>query len=342
MIFIRVDANRHIGLGHMMRCLSIATQLRALSEEVCFVLADDSAKELLESRGQAYLVLGTDYRQMDRELQALIPLVREYKPKFLLADSYFATEEYFEKLSAETKVVYLDDRASFPCSADALINYNIYADIADYQRIKDRSKKYLLGLDYVPLRKEFCEVSYEVQPEAEHVLITTGGADRYNLAGQILLKSLSEPQIDKLHYHVVSGVFNEHLPMLEELEEKYFNVHIHKNVSDMAALMKQCDLAVSAAGSTLYELCAVGVPVLCFSFADNQVPMVEGFLKRGLVCYGGHYLDKGQTLLSEVTDRIRQLVNRKEERQAFSLRQRKTVDGLGARRLAEELTETFF
>ncbi len=341
MIFIRVDANRQIGLGHMMRCLSIATELQALGEEVCFVLADDSAAELLEKKGQAYIVLQTDYRQMENELETLVFLLREKKTKFLLVDSYFAKKEYFEKLSAETKVVYLDDKAAFPCSVDVLINYNIYADLMAYQRMKDASKGYLLGLDYVPLRKEFQKVAYEVRPKVENILITTGGADKYNLAGQILKKALSEPRIGNMQYHVVSGVFNDHLSMLEELERKYDNVHIHKNVTDMAALMKQCDVAVSAAGSTLYELCAVGVPILCFSFVDNQELMVEGFLKRGLVYYGGHYLEKEQALLSEIIDGIVGLVDRKEERQKLSMREREMVDGQGVRRLAEKLTKTF-
>ncbi len=341
MIFIRVDANRQIGLGHMMRCLSIAEGLKALGEEVCFVAADDSAAELLKQKGQAYMVLQTDYRQMEEELEALIPLLRQRKPKFLLVDSYFANQAYFAKLSAETKVVYLDDKAAFPCCVDVLINYNIYADMTAYQRIKDTSKKYLLGLDYVPLRREFQEVAYTVRPKVENILITTGGADQYNLAGQILQKALSEPRIHGVQYHVVSGVFNEHLPMLEELERKHPSVHIHKNVTEMAALMKQCDVAVSAAGSTLYELCAVGVPIFCFSFVDNQEPMVEGFLKRGLVCYGGHYLEKGEVMLSEIIDGIKALSGKREERLKFSLREREIVDGQGALRLAEALTQTF-
>ena len=48
-----------------MRCLSIAGALQNLGQEVCFVLADEAAAGLLQAKGQAYLVLHTDYKEMD-------------------------------------------------------------------------------------------------------------------------------------------------------------------------------------------------------------------------------------------------------------------------------------
>ena len=72
-----------------------------------------------------------------------------------------------------------------------------------------------------------------------------------------------------------------------ELAEELPFLKLHENVTDMAALMASCDLAISAAGTTLYELCAVGIPAVSYSFADNQLPSSLAFANVGAVPYAG-------------------------------------------------------
>ena len=55
MIWIRADANKEIGTGHVMRCLSIATELKAGGQQVCFLVADEAAVPLLEAKEQDYI-----------------------------------------------------------------------------------------------------------------------------------------------------------------------------------------------------------------------------------------------------------------------------------------------
>jgi len=335
MIWIRADANSEIGMGHLMRCLSVAAALQTLGKEVCFILADDTPKKILEERGVPCVILQTDYRKMERELDIFVPLLQKHSPELLLVDSYYMTEAYFRVLSEWVKVAYIDDMIMFPYPVHTLINYNVYGDVSLYEESRPYVNKMLMGLDYVPLRQEFQNVSYEINPKVKNVLITTGGSDKYNLAGKILQRVLEEERIRALHYHVVSGAFNQNLPMLEALAEEYENVHIHKKVSRMSDLIKQCDVAISAAGSTLYELCAVGVPIICFSFAENQERMVESFVNKGIVSYGGHYLEQKEKLLDEMAETLQHLQTDFELRSRLSKQERKLVDGKGAIRIAE-------
>ena len=76
-----------------------------------------------------------------------------------------------------------------------------------------------------------------------------------------------------------------------------FIIHIHCNVTNMAELMAESEVALSAGGSTLYELCAVGVPVIAFSFAENQERLVQTFVKRGIAQYGGNYRTDGNKMI---------------------------------------------
>ncbi|MDE5866651.1 MAG: hypothetical protein K2H31_08650, partial [Lachnospiraceae bacterium] len=67
--------------------------------------------------------------------------------------------------------------------------------------------------------------------------------------------------------------------------------------------------------------------------------IVEGFFKNGLTCFGGNYLTQGEKMLSEAVRQLDKLVRDAVLRQEYSERQRQTVDGLGAARIAEALLE---
>ncbi|MDE5802919.1 MAG: UDP-2,4-diacetamido-2,4,6-trideoxy-beta-L-altropyranose hydrolase [Lachnospiraceae bacterium] len=340
MILIRADGGREIGSGHIMRCLSVAGALQEQGKEVLFVLADDAAAGLLTARGQQFRILHTDYRKPEEELSVCIPILEAYRPELFLADSYFVTAEYLAQVGRYTKTAYIDDMCAFPCPVDILINYNIYGEMLPYrERALPRNRAFLLGCAYAPLRAEFRNVDYSVKENAAHVLITTGGGDQYNLAGQILQLALSDTGCRELCYHAVSGSFNSNLPELRAIAEHHGNVRIYENVRNMAELMQQCDIAVTAGGSTMYELCAVGVPIVCFSFADNQERLVETFIEKRLVCYGGNYLKEKEELPKRIVEHVRLLAESKALREEYSHREKTLVDGKGTERLAKALIE---
>ena len=87
----------------------------------------------------------------------------------------------------------------------------------------------------------------------------------------------------------------------------------------------------------MYELCAVGVPIICFSFVDNQEQIVQTFVKKEVVCYGGNYLLQKESLLDDIVKQLALLAGQKEIREKYSVKQRRLVDGHGAMRIAREL-----
>ena len=337
MIFIRADANERIGTGHVMRCTAIADALKQCGQQVCFLIADDRGSRLLEDRNQEYLVLHTDYAFMEEELPRLRQILGEKKPDFFLADSYSATPEYLREVRKYVPVGLLDDKVLTGYPVDVLINYNIFAAASLYGTAGETRTRYLLGPEYIPLRREFTGVDYTVRERAERVLITTGGSDKYNLGAELLKRALAGTDTADLQYTVVSGAYNTHFGELQELARRHKNVQVCSNVGDMSRLMRDSDLAVSAGGSTMYELSAVGVPVICFSFVDNQERIVRGFAEKGLVCFGGDYLAQGESMLDEIVYHIGKLAADFDLRKNCSQKLRNLVDGQGALRIAGEL-----
>ncbi len=338
MIWIRADANSEIGTGHVMRCLTVAKEMQKSGNEVCFILADEFPVKMLSDNKMSYKVLHTKYDRMEEELPLLCQWMEQDGPQLLLVDSYFVTKEYFEQIGRYTKVAYMDDFGHTEYPVDVLINYNIYGDKLPYRgNMTKESVQLLLGTEYAPLREEFRNTGYLPRKEAEHVLVTTGGSDKYNLAGLIVEKAMKNAKLCGLHYHVVSGIFNQNAEFLKRLEVTYANVHVYQNVTDMAELMKRCDVAITAGGSTMYELCAVGLPMIAFSFVENQEKQIETFVEKEIIGFGGNYREQQELMTEDVLRCLLSLVSSYEERKKYSERGKHVVDGQGAHRIVDKL-----
>ncbi len=321
-LYFRTDGNCQIATGHLMRCLTLARACARRGAKVKFIVSDTESLTLLKERFAydeefAVLCLYRSYQELPSEVPVLLSCLAEdvcaatetsdapddpscQKP-WIFLDSYYASPAYFESLRKYFRVAYLDDRRSFDCPVDLLINYDTAEDCPYYT---DAVHK-LLGAPYTPLREQFYAPVYEVRPAARHVLLSTGGTDPYGVAGSLLamifpLKSTVLVQDDRvslsmqdltllrsLDYHVLTSRANTHYEELMRLTKLYPSIHLHTNVTKVAALMASCDLAVSAGGTTLCELCAVGVPAVSFLMADNQRTAVETYSQLHLIPCAG-------------------------------------------------------
>lgn len=256
----------------------------------------------------------------------------------ILIDSYYVTPAYLNSLRTFAKIAYMDDLRSFDYPVDLVINYDVIppSKTAEYDQAYTNSSVKLLGAGYTPLRSQFQNPKVSLKDEIQNILITTGGSDPYHFTETVISYLLS--QNFSIDLHVVVGKLFQNTESLETLARQNPCIHLHYNVSDMAALMKQCDYAISAAGTTLYELCALGIPAISFTIADNQIIMAKTFAETRAVPYAG---DLRKDMLSEILSCIN--THLKELSQNFFLRQkqnelmRQLTDGNGAKKIALEL-----
>ncbi len=357
MLMFRADGNSQVGAGHIMRCLSIADAGRRYAgEDSLFVLASDDFKGIIEGRGYRCAVLGTDYRHMESETGRMEELIYCHKPRALVADSYYVTVEYLDSLKDMAgrvggRLVYLDDVMAFAYPCHILINYNIYGpdqrefyeDL--YKQAGYGLPKFLLGTDYVPLREEFQNLAArETRKEAKDILISTGGADMEHIAlglAQYLVRTRDWQEgrkFDGFRFHFIVGAMNGDLEKIQAATGDDERIVLHVQVTDMQRLMSQCDTALSAAGSTLYELCAAQTPAVTYILADNQEPGAKGFERYGVLACAGDARTMERTqipgrLLGAAVDLARSYERRKD----VIGRQRALVDGDGAKRIVDSM-----
>lgn len=333
MIYIRADGNAEIGTGHVMRCLSIACAARNKGISCMFIVADENMVSLLEKQGFRYICLNSVWNDLDRETDQMEVLIRRENIRLLLVDSYFVTPDYLSRLHQITHVAYMDDLNAFTYPCSTLINYNLYAQQL-YSSEQYSNTRLLVGPKYAPLREEFQNIPRRIVREhAKAVLVTTGGSDPMNIAGKIVRMAKECPDTSKLIFHIVAGRFNQNLAVLEQLETEYSGITIHSDVPHMSELMQACDIAVSAGGSTMYELCACGTPTVCYALADNQLNGVESF-QRYLFSAGDIRQDAEQQV-RRILRYIVQLCSDRELRESQSSCMQGLVDGDGAGHIAE-------
>ena len=332
----RADGNAKIGVGHIMRCITIAEALRIDAENICFVCSDEESAHVAEGYGYETDITKIEYTNMESEL----PKWYESKTEnaVILVDSYYVTKKYLEFLEKFGSVVLLDDMHNVECNVSAVINYNVLATKDDYVGLCSEHTKLYIGAAYIPVRDQFRNVEYNIKDEISDILITTGGGDIQNIAG-LLFSELSEIT-DGVTYHLVSGVFNPYYDELKEVEQKRKDLIVYHDVKEMAFIMKKCDLAITAGGSTIYEISSIGVPLICFSYSKNQ-ELSAKYIGDSISDYAGPYDKEPEKTVNRICTLVSSIYQDKQYRKICSDRERAFVDGCGAERIAYILKQLY-
>lgn len=349
MIGIRADANEVIATGHIMRCITIAKQLKKRGEQVLFFLADDYACPLLRQEGMDYVCLYTDWKRMESELPALLSQLSLYNCDKVLVDSYQADVCYLAALREVCRVIYIDDMFAAVYPVDLLINYNAYYTQFPYEETygaENRKKtELLLGTAYVPLRAEFSDErrgtgkteTGESGGAVKNILVSCGGGDICDALSGILTHAMQREKLHDIVFHTVVGRFNRNADRLEELAGMHSRIKLHADVKNMAGLMERCDAAVSAAGTVLYELCAMQVPTVFFVCADNQKYDSDFFAQGERMLFAGDVRSDRESCFLKICEGLERLTEDKLLRSSMKKKLRMVTDGSGAARIAEAI-----
>ena len=322
-----------------MRCLAIANAAKDMGESCLFIISSDELSERIIRNGHRVHVLNTDYSKMNPN-EVLLP-VKENEPAVLFIDSYYVTEEFMEEVhngcrNSNCKLVYIDDRCETAFSCDVLLNYNISADMKSYRKLYagKQEPEMLIGTGYAPLRKEFQDSNERViSNEAKDVLVSTGGTD----AEHLLLSLINEARNHvEYKFHFIVGMMNPDRELIRQISKGLSNIILYENVSRIDELMRRCDVAISASGSTLYELCATQTPTITYILADNQIPLATCFDEKEVMLNCGDIRLHGkQNLACSLIDTAISLIENYDQRLIYANRMKDIVDGNGAKRIVE-------
>jgi spore coat polysaccharide biosynthesis predicted glycosyltransferase SpsG len=204
--------------------------------------------------------------------------VLQRNANIVVVDGYEFSREFFAVLEADsTPFAVVDDNAETNAqSPSAVINQNPHASASMYAHLQG-NPKLLLGLHYAMVRKEVREIAAMNLPSREgEVFVAMGGADFLGLTAPIV-EALAETG---LQIRVAVGHANTQRAHIQKLADQFGHVSLIEQ-QDYVSSLASAHVAVLAAGSSLWEACAVGTPSIGLVVADNQFASANAAKKLG-------------------------------------------------------------
>jgi UDP-2,4-diacetamido-2,4,6-trideoxy-beta-L-altropyranose hydrolase len=333
-LIIRADANPEIGTGHVMRCLALAEAWQDTGGEVSYVSAfyAQALEVRLKREGiqiqHTYEKVGT---RGDADETARI--AQEHGADWIVVDGYRFGAGYQKAIKdSGLSLLFVDDYGHADhYYADIVLNQNIYADIYFYPKYEPYTQ-FLLGTKYALIRKEFLKLSSlhrDIPDIARKILVTFGGSDPNNVTLKIV-EALKKINVNKIDVIVIIGGANPYFNLIHEIVKDLPNFTLIKNAENMPELMAWADIAISAGGSTCWELAFMGLPSILCPIAKNQKIITQELFK--IHASVGFPLGK-LTSTKDVAHFIDSFLNNKKLRTDFSRTQKKIVDGAGAKNI---------
>jgi spore coat polysaccharide biosynthesis predicted glycosyltransferase SpsG len=96
----------------------------------------------------------------------------------------------------------------------------------------------------------------------------------------------------------------------------------------------ESDIAISAGGTTCYELAYFGIPNIIITIADNQLKNAKDLDKQKVSIYLGK---KDDVTTDKITEKAKELIDNSNLRKSISLNGKKLIDGKGKKRIVEAL-----
>lgn len=303
-LLLRADASAAIGTGHVMRCLALAQAWQDAGGQVTFASAEiPDALAARLNRERVALRQIDSVVASEADAAATVALARECGASWIVVDGYRFTPAFLDAVrSSGLRVLAVDDMANLDrYPVDLVLNQNLSARRDLYRNKLARDTELLLGPRYSLLRREFRTAGATARAplvdRARRVLVTFGGSDPDNHTGRILQRLAAVPGL--FDVRVLAGAANEHVSALREHAARApFPCEVRVNVENVAELMDWADVAITAGGSTVWELAAMRLPALIGAISEDQRAIgpalrrigsfrawtIEGLLERDLGC----------------------------------------------------------
>ncbi len=309
-VAIRVDASELIGSGHVMRCLTLADQLREAGAHVAFICAalpGDMAGYIAQRGYAINLILplenlpckfgnsaigdheNSKFDNIHFELLAAdwqkdadesIESVKKHldhpgdKLDLLVVDHYSFDSKWEAMLQPFAKrIMVIDDLANRPHDCDLLLDQNLHSDInSRYKGLVPEKCHLYLGPRYALLRPEFWQARKNMRKRDGTVkrILIFFGGADPTNETKKALEAIRMLSRPDIAVDVVVGSSNPHKLEIENMCKSMANTEFHCQVDNMAELMVKADLAIGAGGSATWERCCVGLPAITITVAANQ------------------------------------------------------------------------
>lgn len=275
---IRADASPQIGMGHVMRCIALGQILKEAKNEVIFLTQTKNDSIIKRIRYEKFKVITMNKKKnILTDAKETIKQGKKYNVEWIITDGYKFTTAYQKEIKKNGfKLMCIDDTAQCHYVSDIVLNQNLNAEKI-FKYSCEPYTKLLLGIKYVLLRKDiksFLDLERKVNEQCKNILVTMGGSDKKNLTPKIL-KILNKIS-NKLNIRVILGAESGiRIEKVHIINENQNNISFFRNEANMGKHINWCDIAISTAGSSVWEFIALKSPLIITAISENQKTILK-------------------------------------------------------------------
>lgn len=258
-VAIYVNGNNKRGIGHIYRALEMADEFYS-KPDIYYDINQTDPKVFGYTTHNLIPVNG---------IAELFEKCKEEEYTIFINDILITTIDYMIGLKTvlpKAKIINFEDDGEGILKADLVFNALYHDD--SLPQVKAGEKYYIAAKTFM-----FYE-PIEIKEEVKKVFISFGGADPQNYSDR-LLDIVSKEEYKQYQFVVVLGRAKYNVDKLMEYN-KFDNIEVLYDVSNMPELMSSCDIGVTSRGRTGYELAILGIPSI--SMAQNQREEKHGFV----------------------------------------------------------------
>lgn len=359
-VIFRTDASLQIGIGHVMRCLTLADALRAAGTCCAFICREHKGNLIRMIAERSYSVFALPVaishefngavgslahahwlaasQEQDAEESARI--LANLQPDCLIVDHYGIGARWEMAVKSHcSRLMVIDDLSDRRHDCDLLLNQNFGSCPESYHGLVPNHCVLLCGSQYALLRPEFAALRARSLRRRNggrlgHLLITLGGVDKDNATCTVLQALLMSRLPYDCRISVVLGTTAPWLTQVRSLAAQLpWPVDVQVGVAEMAALVADCDLAIGSGGSSSWERCCLGVPALTMILAENQVAVVNALSAVGAI----EKIESTRSVGEQLCELIDSLLDCPEKLMRMALAAASVTTGLGTRLVAEHV-----
>ena len=258
-VAIYVNGNNKRGIGHIYRALEIADE---------FYLKPDIYYDINQTDPKVFGVTTHTLIPVNG-IADLFERCKKENYTIFINDILTTSIDYMIGLKSvlpNAKIINFEDDGEGVYKADLVFNALYHEN--DLPQIRAGEKYYISGktfMFYEPIK---------IKKKVERIFISFGGADPQNYSDR-LLKMVIKEEYKDYQFVVVLGRAKSNIDELM-LYNKYDNVDVLYDVSNMPEIMSSCDIGITSRGRTGYELAMLGIPSI--SMAQNHREEKHGFV----------------------------------------------------------------
>lgn len=313
-VLIHCSGGGALGVGHVVRSYALAEEAVGRGHRVTF--AGEYEGGFVEG------LLADLAVEVHRAPTDLATLTRQLEPDVVHVDSYAP----LQLEPGRALLSNVEDGAFGRRPADVVIDPNFGAEAQDRP---DTPALLLAGARYAPLRADVAALRgrAERRASASRVLVVMGGTDPHALTPRAVA-ALAGTGLD-LAVTVVAPVSRHPECRRAASASSRLRLELLAQVTDLPYRMVEHDVVVSAAGTSVWELCGLGLPMALVCAVDNQRPGYERVVGAGAaVGLGERLLD-----VEGATRALGELLLDAPRRAEIADRASRIVDGRGAWRI---------